>query len=188
MPNPPEPIFSMTSNVSVSFVKLRRSWSRSENSEESSVELKSILGWFVLGELEMNFEVLMAVKFALFTTWRWRHSWISSSSCFSSWGFSCLTDFFSSLKQKLLYWSCNIWLYWRWMKRLDLTLKYIPCCLNRCFWPRSLHHCQLSKIPDQRLFLQVVEDQLHTLWYQTRHDLDKYAASLKRVLKLEHFL
>ena len=103
MPNPPEPIFSITSNVSVSFVKLRRSWSRSENSEESSVELKSILGWFVLGELEMNFEVLMAVRFALFTTWRWRHSWISSSNCFSSGGFSCLTDFFSSLRKKLNY-------------------------------------------------------------------------------------
>ena len=74
VPNPPEPIFSITSNVSVSFVKLRRkvefSWSKSEKSEESSVELKSILGWFVLGELEMNFEVLMAVRFALFTTWR----------------------------------------------------------------------------------------------------------------------
>ena len=74
MPNPPEPIFSITSNVSVSFVKLRRkldfSVSKSQKSEESSVELKSILGWFVLGELDMNFEVLMAVRFALFTTWR----------------------------------------------------------------------------------------------------------------------
>ena len=74
VPNPPEPIFSITSNVSVSFVKLRRkvefSWSKSEKSEESSVELESILCWFVLGELDMNFEVLMAVRFALFTTWR----------------------------------------------------------------------------------------------------------------------
>ena len=74
VPNPPEPIFSITSNVSVSFVKLRRKFdfsvSKSQKSEESSVELKSILGWFVLGALEMNFEVLMAVKFALFTTWR----------------------------------------------------------------------------------------------------------------------